>query len=354
MSEDRRIAVAMSGGVDSSTAAALLAERGEDIFGLMLRLWSPEGMQNRCCSPDDMAVARQVANQSDIPFYAIDAQEQFKHVVVDPFIDGYRNGVTPNPCLACNRHIRFGFLLDTALALGATHLATGHYARIMQTNAKFELLRAKDLSKDQSYVLSVLTQEQLSYTCFPLGDLTKQEVRIHAHRFDLPVAERPESQDLCFVGQSNYRAFLRKHGGQLPPSGPIVSNTGEILGEHQGLAFYTIGQRKGLGISSPAPLYVLRKDVSTNTLVVGARWELGRRSFHVRDVNWISGEHPPKAFRAEVRVRYKAPDCWASIRQLDSDITHVTLDEPIPDITPGQAAVFYREQKCLGGGTIVA
>ena len=354
MLQRRRIAVAMSGGVDSSTAAALLSEQGEDIFGLMLRLWSPEGIQNRCCSPDDMAIARQVASQIDIPFYALDAQEPFRESVVAPFIRDYQEGVTPNPCLACNRTIRFGFLLDHALALGATHLATGHYARIVLNKAKFELRRGKDLNKDQSYVLSVLTQTHLSHTLFPLGDFTKQEVRAHAHRFNLPVADRPDSQDLCFVGQSDYRTFLRQHGDHLPPSGPIISSSGDILGEHEGLAFYTIGQRKGLGISNPEPLYVLKKDRSTNTLVVGPRSELGGRSFCVRDVNWISGDRPHAAFRATVRVRYKAPDRWASIQPMESGTANVTLDEPIPDITPGQAAVFYNDQQCLGGGIIIA
>ncbi len=255
-----RVAVAMSGGVDSAVAAALLVEQGVDVFGVMLRLWVEDGRINRCCSPDDVAAARRTAGLLEIPFFVLDMQDRFRDEIVTFFLDGYANGGTPNPCIECNRRIRWTHLLGEARALGATHLATGHYARVEPENGKYTLLRALDHDKDQSYVLSILGQEQLGHARFPLGRLTKAEVRDYARRRSLPVAERPESQDLCFLAGQDYRDFLRTHanGGFIP--GPIVGPAGEVLGQHAGLADYTIGQRKGLGIPSNTPLYVLAKD----------------------------------------------------------------------------------------------
>lgn len=351
MSTDRRIAVAMSGGVDSSVAAALLREQNEEIFGIMLRLWSggPTGT-NRCCSPKDMSRARQVAAQLDFPFYALDVQDRFKQLVVDFFIDGYAQGVTPNPCMECNRHIRWDFLLTRALAMGATHLATGHYARVRHSSDGYALHRARDANKDQSYVLSVLGQDQLAHAVFPLGDLTKDEVRARARELDLPVADRSESQDLCFVG-GDYRAFLEHQGAQLPPPGPITNEAGEVLGQHSGLAFYTIGQRKGIRISAPQPLYVLEKDLEANRLVVGPREALGMTQFQVDRLNWIQAT-PASGFTADVQIRYRAPLATASVDILDGRRAAVSLTESMPDITPGQAAVFYRGDRCLGSGII--
>lgn len=352
MSAGRRIAVAMSGGVDSSVAAGLLAEREERIFGLMLRLWSggPSGT-NRCCSPEDMARARQIAGQLGFPFYAIDVQAKFKAQVVDFFSDGYARGVTPNPCVECNRHIRWDFLLKKALELGATHLATGHYARVQLTNGHHHLLRATDAQKDQSYVLSVMGQEELSRAVFPLGHLTKAEVRSHAKRLSLPVADRADSQDLCFIAGGDYRQFLEHQGVQLPPPGPIIDREGQVLGEHDGLAFYTIGQRKGIGISAPHPLYVLEKDIDRNRLVVGPREELGRRHFAVHGLNWV-GSAPATPLDASVQVRYRAPEVQGRITPLEEDVATVELEADLPDITPGQTAVFYHGEHCLGGGII--
>ena len=234
----------------------------------MLRLWgSGPDNANRCCSPEDVEIARLVATHLSIPLHLIDAQDLFKDVVVDEFIDGYAQGITPNPCIACNRHIRWGALSEVAHQMGATLLATGHYARIQKRDGRFLLQRGVDQKKDQSYVLSVLSQKDLSHTLFPLGNLTKKEVREHAHRMALPVAEKPESQDLCFVPNGNYRNFLRQHNLPFIP-GPILNQKGEVLGEHQGLADYTIGQRRGLGISTSFPLYVLDKVSTTNTLIV--------------------------------------------------------------------------------------
>lgn len=351
MTSQRRIAVAMSGGVDSSVAAALLRERGETTFGLMMRLWSggPTGT-NRCCSPKDMSRARQVAAQLQIPFYALDVQDRFKRQVVDFFIDGYAKGITPNPCMECNRHIRWDFLLKRALAMGATHLATGHYARVRTNADAFTLHRAQDTSKDQSYVLSVLGQEELAHAVFPLGDLTKAEVRAKARELALPVADRSESQDLCFVG-GDYRAFLDHQRAPLPPPGPIIDEGGEVLGQHRGLAFYTIGQRKGIGISAPHPLYVIEKDLESNRLVVGPRESLGCAEFQVANVNWVEGA-PDSALEAEIQVRYRAPLAPGRVERIDASRAAVSLHETAQDVTPGQTAVFYQGDRCLGSGII--
>ncbi len=274
-----KVAVAMSGGVDSSVAAALLADQGYQVFGMMLRLWSEPGSEaaNRCCTPDAMALAKQIAGQLGIPFYAIDAKDVFRETVVEYFLDGYTNGVTPNPCLMCNRHIRWEFLLNRAVALGADYLATGHYARIKREEGQpVRLFRGLDPGKDQSYVLSVLNQAQLCRAVFPIGELQKTEVRELAEKYGLPSAGVKDSQDLCFLAGTDYPSFLTRHAPQSVNPGKIITRDGEILGEHNGLAFYTIGQRKGLGIAHPEPLYVLEKDAADNQLIVGTRDQLGK------------------------------------------------------------------------------
>ncbi len=341
----------MSGGVDSSVAAALLKDQGEEVFGIMLRLWSagPEHL-NRCCTPDDVARARQVAGQLDIPFYVLDVKEAFKSKVVDMFIDGYAKGITPNPCISCNRNIRFRYLLDHALALGATHLATGHYARLRQVDGQIQLLRGLDPQKDQSYVLSVLDQDQFQHALFPLGELNKAQVRQIASGLKLSSAHRPESQDLCFLGDQDYRAFLETNNAVGLP-GRIVDLAGRELGQHAGLARYTIGQRKGLGISAPAPLYVIEKAVAENTLVVGSREQLGRTDFRISQINWVSGNPPGTDQPLQVQVRYRAKRVACRIQSQGAQF-EVTLEQPLPDITPGQQAVFYSEELCLGGGRI--
>lgn len=345
----------MSGGVDSSVAAALLVEQGYEVIGLMLRLWSEPGAEttNRCCTPDAMALARRVSAFLGIPFYAVDAQRPFFQTVVRYFNDGYAQGETPNPCLTCNRSIRWDLLFNRALALGAEYMATGHYARLQENNdGRIELLRAKDLTKDQSYILHVLNQTQLSHTIFPIGNFEKTKVRQLARQFDLPVADRADSQDLCFLGSGDYRQFLRRNNPTVQYPGLILNQEGDILGEHQGLAFYTIGQRKGLGINSTTPLYVLDKDLGRNALIIGKFDELGKTSLTARDVNWISGFQPVQPIRAQVKIRYKARDAWAIVSPLANNQVHVQFDEPVRDITPGQAAVFYNECVCLGGGII--
>jgi tRNA-specific 2-thiouridylase len=345
----------MSGGVDSSVAAALLVEQGYEVVGLMLRLWAGDAASggNRCCSPEDIADARQVAGLLGIPFYVLDAQAIFKEHVVDFFIAGYADGVTPNPCLECNRHIRWGHLYRHAIALGAESLATGHYARVRQTGGAFRLLRAVDRAKDQSYVLSVLDQEHLARARFPIGEYTKSEVRAQAARLSLPTADRPESQDLCFLGDLDYREFLRRHSPGAFSPGPIVDPDGTRIGAHRGLADYTIGQRKGLGVASPTPLYVLDKRPETNSLIVGPRERLGRDRFEAGPVHWVAGGAPAPQLRASVRVRYRAREVPGEVRIRDGERVEVQLDEPLPDVTPGQAAVFYDGETCLGGGVIL-
>jgi tRNA-specific 2-thiouridylase len=347
------IAVAMSGGVDSSVAASLLVEQGENVIGLMMRLWSDPSQPNRCCSPNDMAIARQIAAQLDIPFYALDAQVVFKRYVVDYFLEGYARGITPNPCIECNRHVRWNFLYQQALSLGATHLATGHYARIGYSENRFQLLRALDHEKDQSYVLHIMDQQRLSHAIFPIGDLSKSDVRNHARRLSLPVAERAESQDLCFIGDRDYHRFLYEHHASLPPPGPIVDTHGNRVGTHKGLAAFTIGQRRGIGLSHPQPLYVIEKKIAENTLVVGTKGEMGKDMFTVDRLHWIEGPIPKRPIRVQVQIRYKSPEIDAEVIPFDSNKAIVRLRKPLPDITPGQFAVFYCGEECLGGGVIL-
>jgi tRNA-specific 2-thiouridylase len=350
-----KVVIAMSGGVDSSVAAALLKQEGHEVSGMMLRLWSEPGREdsNRCCTPDSVALARRVAAKLDIPFYVVDAKDIFRQAVVQYFLDGYAAGQTPNPCLLCNRLIRWEFLLKHALALGAEFMATGHYAR-RQTmdDGRHRLLRAVDRAKDQSYVLHVLTQEKLGRTLFPLGEYTKVEVRRLAQELGLPVAQRPDSQDLCFLAGEDYRRFIQRNAPGIAQPGLIVTRGGEALGRHQGLAYYTIGQRKGLGVTSPQPLYVLAKDAAANTLIVGAEDELGQSELTASEVNWISGE-PPASLRGGVKTRYTAKEGRAEIEPFENGSrVRVRFEAPQRDITPGQAAVFYDGDVVLGGGTI--
>ena len=346
----------MSGGVDSSVAAALLKEQGYDVMGMMLRLWSEPGKEesNRCCTPDSMAQARRVAAKLDIPFYVIDAKDVFRDTVVQYFLDGYARGETPNPCLVCNRQIRWTFLLDHALALGAEYMATGHYVRITRdAQGKSQLLRAVDRSKDQSYVLHVLTQEKLKHALFPVGDYPKPEIRAIAERHGLPTASRKDSQDLCFLAGEDYRNFLQRNAAEMLKPGEILTRDGRSVGAHTGLANYTIGQRKGLGVASAVPLYVLGKNAITNTLIVGTQDELGSRELMARDVNWVSGDAPQEPFRAEVKIRYTAKEAEALVTPLDANRVQVRFEAPQRDITAGQAAVFFQGDLLIGGGIIL-
>ncbi|HEY5731796.1 MAG TPA: tRNA 2-thiouridine(34) synthase MnmA, partial [Anaerolineales bacterium] len=333
----------------------LLKEQGYEVIGMMVRLWSEPGKEesNRCCTPDSMAQARRVAAILDIPFYVIDAKDVFRETVVEYFLEGYARGETPNPCLVCNRKIRWTFLLDHALALGADYMATGHYARRMEDESgRVNLLKAIDKSKDQSYVLHVLDQAKLKHALFPVGDYPKSEIRAIAERHGLPTASRKDSQDLCFLAGEDYRNFLQRNAGEMLKEGEIVTRDGTILGTHNGLANYTIGQRKGLGLASPVPLYVHGKNAESNTLVVGTQDELGSLELIARDVNWVGGEVPNEPFRAEVKIRYTAKEADALVTPNGADQAHVRFDALQRDVTAGQAAVFYQGDVLVGGGII--
>lgn len=351
----QKVVVAMSGGVDSSVAAALLKEQGYDVTGMMLRLWSEPGKEdtNRCCTPDSMAQARRVAGILDIPFYVIDAKDVFRETVVEYFLSGYAHGETPNPCLVCNQKIRWTFLLNHALALGAEFMATGHYVRIRDSgNGNRELLRAVDHSKDQSYVLHVLKQEQLKHALFPVGDYPKPEIRAIAEKFGLPTASRKDSQDLCFLAGEDYRNFLQRNTPEILTAGEIVTADGKVIGQHTGLANYTIGQRKGLNVQSAVPLFVISKSAENNSLIVGIQEELGTTELNVRDVNWMNGEIPNESFRADVKIRYTAKEVPALVIPVGENQTQVRFDTPVRDATAGQAAVFYQDDVLIGGGII--
>lgn len=353
----KRVVVAMSGGVDSSVAAALLVEQGYDVIGMMMRLWSEPGMgdaapANRCCTPDQMADARQIAGILNIPFYVVDVQDYFRQTIVQFFIDEHDNGRTPNPCIECNRQIRFTYLLERALALDADYLATGHYAQIRHTPTGYQLLKGHDENKDQSYVLHVLNQEKLSQVLFPIGGYSKPEVRQLAQKFGLPVASKSESQDLCFLGDGDYRRFLQEYSQKTSQPGPILDSSGRELGQHNGLSFYTIGQRKGLGISAREPLFVLSKNAAQNALIVGSKSELGQQALLARNVNWLSGQPPTDPIAAQIKIRYKAKGVEGVVINLGNGRSQVTFDEPVFGITAGQGVIFYDGNICLGGGII--
>ena len=364
-----RVVVGMSGGVDSSVAAALLKEQGYDVVGIMLRLWSepaadddPETVvENKCCSLESMADARRVAAQLDIPFYVVNVEQPFQQTIVDYFYDEYVAGRTPNPCLRCNRYIRFTLLLERALALGADYLATGHYVRVDDDPAtgRRRLRVGASQEKDQSYVLHVLAQDQLRHALFPLGEFTKPQVRAMAAERGLPVASKAESQEICFVAANDYRGFVRRYaeatGRPAPQPGPILDTTGKRLGEHQGLAYYTIGQRKGLGVAAREPLHVLQLDSAANALVVGPGSALDHDTFAVKQTTFTSGIVPTEPFEARVKIRYKAAPVPATVTPLPGARAEVRLAEPQRAVTPGQAAVFYGGdgwETVLGGGLI--
>jgi len=348
----QKVVAALSGGVDSSVAAALLQQQGYEVIGLTLRLWTDPAHPPASSSE---TAARAAAERLGIPLHVVDLTETFHQNVVQFFLDGYAAGVTPNPCVHCNRLVKWGVMLEQAQALGADFLATGHYARKRTAeDGRIELVRALDHSKDQTYVLHVLTQDRLARALFPVGDYPKAAIRSLARNFDLPAATRRESQDLCFLAGEDYRDFIRRNAPQIARPGLIVTRDGKILGEHQGLAYYTIGQRKGLNVSSRLPLYVLAKESATNTLVVGLEDELGSSELEVKEVNWISGAAPAAPFRAEVKTRYTAKEARALVTPLaDGSRAQVRFDAAQRDITPGQAAVFYNGELVLGGGLIV-
>jgi tRNA-uridine 2-sulfurtransferase len=346
-----RVVVAMSGGVDSSAAAALLVEQGHEVLGITLRVWSYEGAARcgSCCSPDDIDDARGVASKLGIPFYVADAEELFKHRVVQPFVQSYLDGKTPVPCVACNRDVKFDFLLARARALGA-RLATGHYARIERIGGAHRLLRAADPAKDQSYFLFTLRQEALAELEFPVGGLTKAEVRAIAQRHGLPTSEKPESMEICFVSDGDYAGFVERIAGPQP-EGPVVDGRGQVLARHAGVHRFTVGQRRGLGVSAGQPLYVQRIDAGAGAVVVGPAEGLQRSEFTVLQPSWVERSPSPDE-RVQVRIRHRHAGAPARVVSADGNCLRVRTDEPVRAVTPGQAAVFYRGDEVLGGGWI--
>jgi tRNA-specific 2-thiouridylase len=366
-----KIAVAMSGGVDSSAAAAILKDQGHELVGFTMQLWDQrrginvdengDPLPSRCCSLDDVYDARRVAEELGFPFYVLNLERDFERDVVQPFVNSYLSGETPIPCVSCNSRLKFASLDRLAVSLGCEKVATGHYARVEfdSTTNRYKLLRGHNQQKDQSYFLWELTQEQLSRALFPLGEMSKPEARDAARTHGLAVAEKKESQEICFVPDGDYAGFIDRYleaedaTDRLPGTGDIVDNRGQVIGQHGGIQRYTIGQRRGIGISDERPLYVISLDAEKNRVVVGAQEELLSSEFTAAGVNWIVSDEPPELTRADVRVRYRHNAEPATITAKPNGRVQVVFDEPQRAITPGQATVFYRGDEVVGGGWIV-
>ena len=366
------VAVAMSGGVDSSAVAALLRAQGHTLVGLTLQLWNqrrlaghegmPEAVQGRCCSIDDVYDARHVAEQLNIPYYVVNQQARFEAEVVRPFVSEYLAGRTPIPCTLCNNHLKFDQLLITARQIGADRIATGHYARnhFDETRQRWILARPADKSKDQTYFLFGLTQDQLSRTLFPLGEMRKPEVRHMAAEAGLAVATKSDSQEICFIPGGDYNSFLKAYldeqNEELPDTaGELVTTTGEVIGRHEGIQSFTVGQRKGLGLTSPNPLYVLSIHSDSHQVTVGADEDLFSRDLFANRLNWISipGLTEGETIRVSAKIRHRHAPAMATLGRVDDNTVHALFDEPQRAITPGQSAVFYQEDEVVGGGWII-
>ncbi len=354
--EETRVVVAMSGGVDSSTAAALMVEQGFEVIGVTLQLYDhgeAMGRPGACCAGQDIHDARRVADTLSIPHYVLDYESRFKEQVIEDFAASYLAGETPVPCIRCNQTVKFRDLMGRARELGAAALVTGHYVRRVDGGQGPELHRARDATKDQSYFLFATTRDQLDYLRFPLGTMDKAETRRHAERFQLPVADKPESQDICFVANGSYAGIVEKlHPGAAGP-GDIVDLEGRVLGSHQGIIHFTVGQRRGLRVAAPEPLYVVRVEPETRRVVAAPKAALMKTRFLIGDINWLgSGETPGDGLDVAVKVRSTAEPSAATIKNLTGGEAEIALAEPLAGVAPGQACVFYDADRVLGGGWI--
>ena len=352
-----KVLIAMSGGVDSSVAAFLMKEQGCECIGATMKLFHNEDIgvkrTKTCCSLEDVEDARSVAFRLGIPYYVFNFSDDFKGQVIDRFIAAYERGATPNPCIDCNRYLKFERLYERARILGCDAIVTGHYARIEQENGRWLLKKSLDESKDQSYVLYSLTQEQLAHTRLPLGAMHKSETRRIAEEQGFYNADKPDSQDICFVPNGDYAGFIARFTGHDCPAGDFVDEEGHVLGRHKGIVHYTVGQRKGLGIAADAPLYVKQIDAASNRVVLSGNESLFSRELTANDFNWIAYDVPPRELRASARVRYHQREQAATVTVLGDGRVHLVFDEPQRAITPGQAVVLYDGDTVLGGGTIL-
>ena len=353
-----KVVVGMSGGVDSSVAAYLLKEQGYDVIGVTMQIWQDEeqAMQEEnggCCGLSAVDDARRVAAALEIPYYVMNFKKEFKEHVIDYFVEEYQNGRTPNPCIACNRYVKWESLLQRSLSIGAEYIATGHYARVVQLeNGRYTLRRSATLAKDQTYALYNLTQDQLKRTLMPVGEYTKEEVRSIAEKINLRIANKPDSQDICFVPDGDYASYIEEEAGVKVPEGNFVLTDGTVLGCHKGITHYTVGQRKGLGLALGYPAFVLEIRPETNEVVIGTKEESMTMQLRARNLNFMSIEDLTEPLHVFTKIRYNHRGAWCTIEKTGEDEILCTFDEPQRAVTPGQAVVFYDGEYVLGGGTI--